>query len=191
MKTDKELNAELRKPIEGLLKYMDERLEKGLNDDDDSIYEENIYLGFGNDAVKCMAKFYVCPESYEILEDACHKIIQYIDEEYPKDEPIGRIVKSYKFEDNCGNISVQGHLTNGGFFVDFAPTDYYFGSFGVWKDEESFMDDDSDAIYCINPNESKWLLMWEEILDDYAKKNGEYVDRVDEWKKAVYEKVVK
>ena len=31
MKTNAERNAELRKPIEGLLKYMAERLEDGLN----------------------------------------------------------------------------------------------------------------------------------------------------------------
>lgn len=203
MKTNAERNAELRKPIEGLLKYMAKRLEDGLNiGEDGPIYEDNIYLGFGNDAVQCRAKFYVCPESYEILEEACNKIIDFIDAEYPASDPIGKLVKSYEIVYTGGGIwCVYGWMNNGMWFCGETPDQGTSLMMYNLTDEQKneLKEDWADAtndITCEEPNEeympnnSKWLLAWTEILDDYAK-NGEHSAELEHWRYEMLEEVAK
>ena len=189
MKTSAERNAELRKPIEGLLKYMAERLEDGLDfGEENPIYEHNIYLGFGNDAVQCRAKFYVCPESYEILEEACNKIIDFIDAEYPASDPIGKVVKSYEiFSTGGGFYSVLGQLVDGRWFTGETPENGCWG-FGLYETKDAANESmNDDMIGSIDGNTAKYVIMWNEIIDDYAKGGESHKDEAEKWRNAIIE----
>lgn len=211
MLTDKEENLKLRKPFEGLLEYMNDRLQNGMEDDGpDGMCEHNVYFGFGTDSVKHMAKIYVCPETYEILEEACHHILEYIDEEYPATEPIGRIVKSYEIIYTGGGIYIlYGFLNDGRFMCGEMPDDNG-GCINVIRvtDEEAkalhkcmksddYTDDiidevtnrvDGDGNEFICSDNSKWMLMWKEVLDDYVKTDKHHAEK---WMNAVYEEVAR
>lgn len=193
MLTDKEENLKLRKPFEGLLEYMNDRLQNGMEDDGpDGMCEHNVYFGFGTDSVKHMAKIYVCPETYEILEEACHHILEYIDEEYPATEPIGRIVKSYHInetEDPADAWYVWGQLTDGRWFGFEHPNGevYMMEIFDNEKDAEGYYPlKVCEEIY---PNDSRWMMAWTEILDDYSK-HGADANLIEAWKNDVYDRIM-
>lgn len=193
MLTDKEENLKLRKPFEGLLEYMNDRLQNGMEDDGpDGMCEHNVYFGFGTDSVKHMAKIYVCPETYEILEEACHHILEYIDEEYPATEPIGRIVKSYHInetEDPADAWYVWGQLTDGRWFGFEHPNGevYMMEIFDNEKDAEGYYPlKVCEEIY---PNDSRWMMAWTEILDDYGK-HGADANLIEAWKNDVYDRIM-
>lgn len=185
MATDKEMNAKLRKPFDELLKYMGEELDNGLGQDDDRFYNHDVTLGFGNRT----ASIYVCPETYEILEKACHEVIDFVDEEYPANEPIGRLVESYEIAYTGGNIyCVYGKFTDGRYFSGETPDDGM--GLGVYKTkaeaEESMCEDMIEDIGC---DSAKYVLIWNEIIEDYVKNNGSFSDRVEWWKQGLYEEV--
>lgn len=190
MLTDKEENLKLRKPFEGLLEYMNDRLQNGMEDDGpDGMCEHNVYFGFGTDSVKHMAKIYVCPETYEILEEACHHILEYIDEEYPATEPIGRIVKSYEIDYTGGGIYlVVGQFVSGEWFSAATPDeDDSIGLYATEGQAQECLADDME--FLIMGDSAKYIMVWDEILTDYVEKNGDFSACVPKWREGLYKGV--
>lgn len=183
--TDKEMNEKLRKPFAELLEYMGNELESGLGSDDERFYSHDVVLGFGNRT----AKIYVCPETYEIIEKACHQVIDFVDEEYSKDEPIGKIVKSYEIEYTGGNIyCVYGQFNDGRWFTGETPDDGM--GLGVYKTKEEAYESMADGLIDdIGCDSAKYVLIWNEIIEDYVKNDGDFSDRVEYWKQGLYEEV--
>lgn len=198
--TDKEWNAKLRKPFAELLEYMGAELESGLGNDDERFYDHDVILGFGNRT----AKIYVCPETYEILEKACHDVIDFVDEEYPSSDPIGRLVESYDIIYTGGGIYVlYGFLRDGRFICGEIPDECTEGgiyAFRVSDDEaetlrkcmeaDDYTDDlitevtqrfDADGTEYFGPKHPQYMLMWKEILDDYAKTESWDKGNAEKW----------
>ena len=189
-----------RKQFEELLRYMDECYDKLSKDDDmDAIYDQDIFISFGNRFAHTKG----CAATFNALQDAIKSIL---DEEYDeyKDEPIGRIVESYDIIYTGGGIYVlYGFLRDGRFICGEIPDECTEGgiyAFRVSAEEdrklrkcmeaEDYTDDlidevtqrfDADGTEYFGPKHPQYMLMWKEILDDYAKTESWDKGNAEKW----------
>ena len=191
-----------------LLKYMHECYDKMSEGDSDAVYEKDVIIGFGNRIAHAKGG----AATYTALEDAITYILEQEYEEYEEEEvqPIGRIVKSYDIIYTGGGIYILfGFLNDGRFMCGEMPDDNG-GCINVIRvtDEEAkalrkcmksqdYTDDiidevtnrvDGDGNEFICSDNSKWMLMWKEVLDDYVKTDKYHAEK---WMNAVYEEVAK
>lgn len=170
-----------------LLKYMQECYGKMDEGDTDAVYEKDVVIGFGNRIAHAKGG----AATYTALEYAITYILEQEYEEYEEEEtkPIGRIVKSYRInetEDPADAWYVWGQLTDGRWFGFEHPNGevYMMEIFDNEKDAEGYYPlKVCEEIY---PNDSRWMMAWTEILDDYAKHGGDS-GLIETWRNAMYD----
>lgn len=155
--TDIEMNKKLTEPMLTILKEMNKGLD-GMTEDGSDFYEQNFYFGFGNPKTGIhTAEIYVCPESYEAMEQTLSDLIDFINEEYP----VERLVREngeFYYIDKDGTRYDIGELKspgNGGRTFDI-----------LTLNNPDFPDaDGSKDSFCINWIYGATVMTDDEILD--------------------------
>ena len=180
---DEQMKRE-RKQFEELLKYMEECHDK-MDDDADAVYGAEVVIGFGGRFARSTGS----AATFTALQDAINYILEEDYEEYAEPKPIGRIVKSYEIDYTGGGIYVVvGQLVSGEFFSGQTPDDGECGLALYEAEDEAREALADDTIAGIAANSAKYVLLWNEIIDDYVQKHGAS-EMTENWKKGLYEEV--
>lgn len=92
--TDAEMNKKYAEPIKAVLAAMEKDFEEFtgagfLNNEEatEKFYANRYYFGYGNpESGIRWAEFYMCPEADECMEVSLTNLLDFINEEYPKDK---------------------------------------------------------------------------------------------------------
>lgn len=168
-----------------LLKYMRECYDKMSDGDSDAVYEKDVIIGFGNRVAHAKGG----AATYTALECAITYILEqeYEYEEEEETTPIGSLVKSYYIDEDSEGTFVTGELVTGEMFVSGMPDDC--DGFEIHKTKLDWEEGNID--HTIKCDSSKWLMMWNDILDDYDKDDtNKYHASVNMWKECVENAVI-
>lgn len=180
--TDAMINERLRKPFEDILERMHQTTDTSENMEE--IYKEDSFLTIGY--LDKTAKIYICPETYEIIENACTQMIEFIDEQYPKKDPIGEHIVSYEWIYTGGGIYIiVGKMTDGNWFNSGELDELSGESFQIFRTrtdaEESLPENVINEIYPSKSKEDRKLYaeMWREILRHEEETDGEMSEKLE------------